>query len=788
MTRLADPSLHPHVDCGDPPLAPVHGTTEPVNPAPSARDPSLSGPESPQAFIASSETVISSSRTPISDETADTPYLRDPSPGLPKLRRATTALWRRSSATKGVPGSHRIRFLSLLWFGYGDKPEAANAPWIWRRIAVNDWMTRAITISALVLRSVVSLQVALCTSMTAALVLEKRSARKSDVAYLSIARSVSDGPRKVAQLLFTSRSWSVLAYVELWLISLLAVVMLALQFSSTLLLSDIQDFVIVGEAELKSVVNFGTFDILNTSGGVQAPLLQNDPIYAVFGEERSSADITPSTPGFSDTGIIRRGFLPFQGTMNRTTVRRYQGSTLVTNSHIVCVPPQIQGHLLPRDDVLEYTGVGHMVGTLNYSQSIRQVREGLGPLCSSPKCESVDFDCSIPGSMDDTSAQSNFCFIETVGLTTRAIAEVWYDQVIDHLNTEAEPWSLNSTMYLVVRSNMTAAGWDAMVDSRPLPLASRSGEWNKFEISSGRTVDVSLCFSRFYIQPRYVDMIAKEPTQEPVVTWNGINVNYDSEHDTRAAATFLGLEAPLKPPRERGLMDYHLVNILPIPDPNISNLTLAKGWTYPELSAEVIRTILLAVTTNAFIPGSMSGCLFCMDYSFANSQQFDILFTDIVETTGRAAAAIHTYLAICATTIYDTYLSGFNVTENVQLATTASVRTPGPCSTHECAGFISVTTLLGLHSVLVAVITTLFVTQARYSSCSNTWHAVAQLMASEELAGVLEHSNRAKDDVVAQHLRIIEGDDFVRLGQTSGSTRVQVLRMPSKEEKTGGDS
>ncbi|GAW12329.1 hypothetical protein ANO14919_016940 [Xylariales sp. No.14919] len=38
--------------------------------------------------------------------------------------------------------SASIGFLSLLWFGYGDRPEAASAPWIWRQIAVHDWMTR----------------------------------------------------------------------------------------------------------------------------------------------------------------------------------------------------------------------------------------------------------------------------------------------------------------------------------------------------------------------------------------------------------------------------------------------------------------------------------------------------------------------------------------------------------------------------------------------------------------------------------------------------------------------
>ncbi|KAI0521385.1 hypothetical protein F5B22DRAFT_571499 [Xylaria bambusicola] len=798
MTRLADLTPDSHVECGD---TPFPRTAASVNPAPGTADPIFSGLYASPASMASSATAISSSGPEhiISEDISptpsqgDTPLLGSPNLGeQPEISSSGRLPLKESLGRTGsvtiFGGSAliliSIGFLSLLWFGYGDEPEGAKAPWLWRRIAVNDWMTRAITISALVLRSVVSIQVALCTSMTAALVLEKRSARKSDVAYLSIARSTSDGPRKVAQLLVTSRSWSVLAYVELWLICLLALVSLALQFSSTLLLSDIHDFVIVSNAEARPVANFGTFDVLQ-SDGVQAPLLQNDPIYAIFGEERSSADITPSESGFSDTGVIRRGFLPFQGSKNRTSVRKYQGSTLVTNSHIVCVPPLIKGRFVPRGEGIEWLGVGHMVGALNYSGSIRQAREGLGPLCAGHKCESVVFECSIPGSPDASSPQSNFCFVETVGNTTRAIANHWTYGPLSYLNMEAEPWSPNSTMYLVSKSNVAPAGWDHIVNAQPIPAPSRNGEWSTYEISSGQTVDISLCFTRFYTQARYVDMIAEEPTHEPVVTWNGGGV----EHDTRMASAFVGLETPIKPPRERGLMD---MNILSLPDPAIPDGIGTYGLAFPELSANVIQTILLAVVTNSFIPGSISGCFFCQDYSFSNSQAFNLLFTDTIESSGRAAAALHTYFAICAMTIYDTYLSGFNVTETVQLATTISIRTPGPCSKYQCTGFISVTTLLGVHLVIVMIITTVFVAQARYSRCSNTWHAVAQLMASEELAGVLDRSNNAKDDVITENLRADNKDDFVKLGRTNGSNRVQVLgvadKAKKKTRKTNGQS
>ncbi|KAI0543199.1 hypothetical protein GGR58DRAFT_13741 [Xylaria digitata] len=661
-----------------------------------------------------------------------------------------------------------IAFLSLLWFGYGDEPEAAGALWIWRQIAAHDWITRSITISALILRSIVSLQVALCTSMTAALVLEKRLTRKSDVAYLSIARSISDGPRKVVQLLFSSRSWFVLTYIELWLLLLLALVTLALQFSSTLLLSDIHNFVIVGDVESTPVNNFGSFNDL-WEGDVKTPIqVLNDPTYAVFGEERSSSNITPTASGFSDTSIIRRGYLPFRGSENRTSVREYRGSTLVTNSHIVCVPPDIEGRLLPQAE-LEYSGVGRMAGVINYDWSIRRAHKGIGPLCAHHGCGFASFDCSIPGAIVKSSPQSNLCFIETVGITSGTISSLFASQLLTFLNTENEPWALNSTMFLIVRSSLTTDDLDEIVDAYPIPPATTTGEWTKFEVSGGRSVGVSLCFARFYVQPYYVNMTAQRPTHEPDVIWNG----FSTKHDTTAASGFVGLESPMRPPRERGLMD---MDILARPEASVASPNARDGLTPGELTAAILQTAVMGVMTNTFLPGSISGCLFCNDYSFATSQEFGLLFTDIIESTGRAASALHIYIALAAATVYDIYSKGFDVTEAVDLAVTTSVRTPGPCSEHRCSGFITVTTLLGVHLVLVMALTALFVGQVKYSRCSNTWHAVAQLM-SEELESVIDKSNNAKDRLITKALKNDGADHFVKLGQASGSTRVQILKQ-----------
>ncbi|KAI8946815.1 hypothetical protein F4801DRAFT_596024 [Xylaria longipes] len=633
-----------------------------------------------------------------------------------------------------------IAFLSFLWFGSGHEPEAAGAPWVWRQIALHDWMTRTITISALVLRSIVSLQVALCTSMTAALVLEKRSARKTDVAYLSIARSVSDGPRKLIQLLLSSRSWSVLTYVELWLICLLALVMLALQFSSTLLLSDLHNFIIVGDAETKTVANFGSFTIPLDNDLSLQPYILSGPMYPTFGEERSNSDLIPTTSGFSDTGVIRRGYLPFQGSEYRTSVRRYRGSTLVTNSRTVCVPPRIEGHFLPQNGGITYLNLGHITGTVDYGRSLRQAHEGVGSLCAG----------------------------RGFGRTSEDIYALSTSELYKQINMEGEPWSLNSTMFLVFRSSLTPLDWNAIVDPHPIPLANATGEWNRFEIVGGRSVDISLCFTRFYVRPQSVEMVTHKPTHEPVVLWDG----YSLEHDTTAVAAFIG-PGSLKTPTDRGLMDMDILDVK-----SLGGLELA------ELTAALLQRSVIGEATNTLIPGSTSGCVFCTDYSVPTSAEYDLLFTDTIQSTGRAAPALHTSIAIIAAAAYDTLLRAFNVTEAVELTTTTSVHTPGPCSEHRCYGFISVITLLGTHLVFVTLITTLYIGQVRYSRLSNTWHTISQLM-GEELEDVLDRGNNAKDKSIMKALKCDGRDDFVRLGLASGSTRVQVLKYTENGQKPG---
>lgn len=126
---------------------------------------------------------------------------------------------------------------------------------LWRLFALRDWMVQTITVCALLLRLSISVQSTVCTSMIAGLVLEKHYTRKSQVAYFSVVRGINSGPRELLQTMLHLRSKTLLTQIELWLLVLLFAVTVALQFSSTILLSDMHDFHIISNVNSTNVTS-----------------------------------------------------------------------------------------------------------------------------------------------------------------------------------------------------------------------------------------------------------------------------------------------------------------------------------------------------------------------------------------------------------------------------------------------------------------------------------------------------------------------------------------------------
>ncbi|CZR67554.1 uncharacterized protein PAC_17453 [Phialocephala subalpina] len=126
-----------------------------------------------------------------------------------------------------------------------------------------------------------------------------------------------------------------------------------------------------------------------------------------------------------------------------------------------------------------------------------------------------------------------------------------------------------------------------------------------------------------------------------------------------------------------------------------------------------------------------------------------------------------------ATTIMDDYQSSLGELQDTQLATTTTARTPGPCSKHSCAGFVTVTTLLGVHLVCVMAITALYLRQARYSRYGNVLHTAAQLM-SDDLREIFQQADSKGDK---EELERDGKDDFVKVAKSRFDGKIEVVRL-----------
>ncbi|ETS86510.1 hypothetical protein PFICI_00338 [Pestalotiopsis fici W106-1] len=653
-----------------------------------------------------------------------------------------------------------VAFLTFLWFGHGTEPEAAGAAWLWRKIALEDWMTRTVTICALALRVAVSMQSGICTSMTAALVLENGRAitRKSQVAHTSVLRAINNGPRKLIQILIGSHTLSVLACLEFWLICLLGGLTLVLQFSSTVLLSDVRDFAIVGDDKVAniSILQYNpSGDSIWVIPRRNAALLNIEPRYGVFGEERSERNSTPELSGFSNTDVVQRGYIPIPDMNARNLVRHYRGNALVSSSRIGCVPADIDATFenVTADMV---PPMGSLKGTLNYGKVLNRTFPGTdaASFCSAAGCESTAFDCSI-GAADESQA-SALCF---VGDTT-----TWP-------HGTNLPWNKNSWLYLLFATNMTEQDLYDLSLTYNVTVNQTRNEWGTTRSKSGHALEVSMCLASFDVDMRFVDMSAKGPPTEPTLSWNPLQ----HEHDSSLVLQMFDTDSP-KSPMERGLLDMQI-------------LDGADDWFHANHSQESKPSKLLSTIVNMQLSDesvkntTYVTCIYCQIYGDAAMHpELLHIVEDTLQLTGRPAKALSNLYGAMGTTLYDVLLNTLNVTEEAHVASAITVRVPGYCNTRTCSGFTSVVTMLGVHLATVWLIATLYATRIRHSRISNIWHTVSQLF-GDELNDALLLGNNTTDETVNERFFRKEQDALVRIGLAAHGSAIEVVSSQAASRK-----
>ncbi|KAI1422056.1 hypothetical protein F5Y12DRAFT_800186 [Xylaria sp. FL1777] len=627
-------------------------------------------------------------------------------------------------------------FITFLWFGHGSN-EAADATKLWRYIALHSLFPQAITLCALALRIAVSFQAVICTSMVAAIVLEKHGIQRTQVAWLSLCG-----------LLVWSNSIAVLLRrIEIWFLLLMVLVTSALQFSSTLLLSDITDFTIVGDLNLtqfNDILVYDKEDFFVEDLGLL--FISKPPVYAVFGEAQASFNTTPTVNGLSDTGLIQRSLLPIPGSNARSSVRKVEATSVVMTSQSSCIRPHISAvYNVEIYDIDESDTFGSIAGTVNYDRTFKGAEIKESSLCSDMDtgCEDVAFECPIPSGITGGWQTVTCLFDGLVG----AGGPPNLDPIWDPADGV---WSRNASVVLVITTNMDYKDWMGITNRSTLPVGKPYQEWQSYEIGTGQFVNISLCSSGFSLNRLHTLMSAPGPLREPQTDL----VLTSRAYSTVDVQTYMGVSEPQQSHYNRHILDLEILGAPTkaiggsSPDSQPAYVSLVGGnMTVGRLTTAIIELVMYYQLTSGFHPNaSMSLCYFCTTNGYSVNPEISLLFNDIVSETGRAADALLSFTTIIFASVYYTYLSTFRVRQDASIVSITTVLAPGPCfvQANGCSGYASVTALLFMHILCVAVIAIVYVRQVRYSRYKNIWHTISQLT-GDGLADMLKEAQHASD-------------------------------------------
>ncbi|SCO90106.1 uncharacterized protein FRV6_14234 [Fusarium oxysporum] len=252
-----------------------------------------------------------------------------------------------------------------------------------RSIVLAGWTTRSITITSLVLRWATAAKAATCTSMLAAILLQKGAVPLPAATAVSIFRFDNTGP------------WSLLGKMRgEWhhgsvsvglLATLLTFTSFSLQFTPTVVLSQ------VGIASLPVATSVPqTYYYADPDGpSFRFQMSQSHS----FLETTHHGELAPySAPGIRDTGTVMRALLPLKENDERSRLIEYHEFGTVVDTRVVCMRPKLTTVVYSDDRVTGLADVEQKPLGL-----LRQPGE------DGSKNYSLSFDCAFRGATGDES-------------------------------------------------------------------------------------------------------------------------------------------------------------------------------------------------------------------------------------------------------------------------------------------------------------------------------------------------------------------------------------------------
>lgn len=623
-----------------------------------------------------------------------------------------------------------MAFIAFLWAGGNATP-----PWIegisalaWRKIMIAGWATRAVTLSSLVLRLAVATQAGLCTSMLAAVALERFVVPMATVAEVSTIRNSNAGPHHLmwalAQGLPRIRDFAIMTP----LLTLLVTSILS-QLTSTALLFDLGPGMVLGDTQ-PSFVTYGK-DILKQSAhdlvdaafskGVSYMRTQ-PPDYPTFAEYSEPA---LEAPGVGDTGLTLRALVPFRSASERSTLRSYSGMTTLLDARVTCVTP-----------VIALTNVSWVNG-ISFPDELwvrGKVEPGHIPpmLRRTRRNHTGAFSCEVPIASNSSYQRANLEWKTSlckINQTEQPLLPAAWDGSVGYSNA-----------FLLFNSTGSEDEWKTILD-RPAGWRyspGRSDSWLDM-VSPTEHVKMSatMCFVNFQANEFHVRFDDHSNRTEPSLGWDPATDNYHSVEVRRQ----LGATPARLPLHERGVMTLE-----------------AKDWA-KEFPGPITFPFSRVTALNDLYNVNLSAimCTYCgvdPDVSVDVHPAHVALFQDILTSTGSAALALQAFYTTLIQMAYHSSLPQFDLAALAEYAFSVPVVMP-----RSWKGFIAVTTVLFVHLGSLVFVCVLFFARTNFSMLGNAWQTVAQASVGD-LGPTLAKSTMASDDQVQRWLAARKQDQM----------------------------
>ncbi|EXL99519.1 hypothetical protein FOIG_08559 [Fusarium odoratissimum NRRL 54006] len=188
--------------------------------------------------------------------------------------------------------------------------------------------TKVITICFTAMRVSTGLHISLVATAVAALMLEATGTRFRDIAAVSIQRASGSSPYTILPASLRVARVSVFGVLHASIIILGTIILVASTFTSTILLTDLENVNIAGPMQTKLLpIGLGPITTLSANGVLH---YRSSPFANWRFGEMKSGDVT-STAEIADTGSTYRALLPYMKEESRTLLEHYTGPGLVGN-------------------------------------------------------------------------------------------------------------------------------------------------------------------------------------------------------------------------------------------------------------------------------------------------------------------------------------------------------------------------------------------------------------------------------------------------------------------------